>query len=524
MKHIMRTFKAFTIMFAVAALMSGVLQTKCQALSCNESDQDLILLPGETYQLTMDNPEQTTSVVYTSSDTNVASVSETGLITVLNSGTVTIHIYSIDTEGWTYSDEVYVYAPAISADSLDINLYDMTADEDGSYAVGDAISFSYLPDEVSVYAVSSDAGLTATYSDSSWGSYMDLQILKTGNYTLTIYVSDKTFTVNINVRNLYFKRNKKTAGDISWGTSAEDTLSWHEGYSMLALYKGETATLKLKGVLSGEQVTWTSSNKSVAKVSGEGVVTAKSVGYATITATVGAFSLTYDVGVSYKTAIKALRYDIKNYWSTYSQPNRMAEGYYDCSSFVWRAYKSAGTYLNKNGGWAPTAAGLAEWCVKNNYMIYEGNVDVSKLLPGDLVFECDSTESNGRYKGIYHVDMFQGNGKLITVAREKYSYGVLYDVMVARPCVTVPKLNAKKSGKAIKLSWTSVYGATGYKVYRSTSKNGSYQLIATVKDATEYKDTTAKKGKTYYYKVRAFWKGSSHTYKGKLSAAVKKKR
>ncbi len=96
--------------------------------------------------------------------------------------------------------------------------------------------------------------------------------------------------------------------------------------------------------------------------------------------------------------------------------------------------------------------------------------------------------------------------------------------MVARPFVPTTAITAKKSGKSIKLTWKDIYGATGYKIYRSNSKNGKYKCIGTVKNAKEYKDTTAKKGKTYYYKMRAYWKMDGHTYYGKYSAAVKKKR
>ena len=46
-------------------------------------------------------------------------------------------------------------------------------------------------------------------------------------------------------------------------------------------------------------------------------------------------------------------------------------------------------------------------------------------------------------------------------------------------------------------------GAVKYEVYRATSKSGKYTKVATVTDATSYTDKTAKKGKTYYYKVKA---------------------
>ena len=72
-----------------------------------------------------------------------------------------------------------------------------------------------------------------------------------------------------------------------------------------------------------------------------------------------------------------------------------------------------------------------------------------------------------------------------------------------RPTVSI----TRSSGKP-KVSWTAVTGATKYKIYRSTSKTGTYSLVKTT-TAKYWKDTTAKKGKTYYYKVVAVHKNSS---------------
>ena len=66
-----------------------------------------------------------------------------------------------------------------------------------------------------------------------------------------------------------------------------------------------------------------------------------------------------------------------------------------------------------------------------------------------------------------------------------------------------PSVSVKLSSKKPKLSWKAVEGATKYYVYRATSKSGKYTKIATVTDATSYRDSKAKKGKTYYYKVKA---------------------
>jgi len=69
---------------------------------------------------------------------------------------------------------------------------------------------------------------------------------------------------------------------------------------------------------------------------------------------------------------------------------------------------------------------------------------------------------------------------------------------LGRPEVSV-KLNNK--GKP-RLSWDAVNGAVEYKIYRATSKSGTYTLLKTTTN-TYFANTGAKAGKTYYYKVKA---------------------
>lgn len=67
--------------------------------------------------------------------------------------------------------------------------------------------------------------------------------------------------------------------------------------------------------------------------------------------------------------------------------------------------------------------------------------------------------------------------------------------------------NVKSSGK-IKVTWDAVDGAVKYEIYRATSKNGEFKLMYTT-EGTSYTNTSAKAGKTYYYKVKAIAKNES---------------
>ena len=91
-----------------------------------------------------------------------------------------------------------------------------------------------------------------------------------------------------------------------------------------------------------------------------------------------------------------------------------------------------------------------------------------------------------------------------TIDGKKY-YGGKSGVKTA--VSTVSSLQAKAvRGKGIKLTWKSLKNVDGYVIYRKTGKNGSYKKIKTAADKKSggYTDKTAKKGKTYYYRIRAY--------------------
>lgn len=92
----------------------------------------------------------------------------------------------------------------------------------------------------------------------------------------------------------------------------------------------------------------------------------------------------------------------------------------------------------------------------------------------------------------------------------------------------VSNLTVTKSGLKVKVKWTNINGETGYQISKSTKKKGT-NIVATYKTTTgTYKKISATKGKTYYYKVRAYKKvtinGKSKTIYGPWSAVKAFKR
>lgn len=76
---------------------------------------------------------------------------------------------------------------------------------------------------------------------------------------------------------------------------------------------------------------------------------------------------------------------------------------------------------------------------------------------------------------------------------------------------------------AISLKWKKSEGAGGYLIYRSTSKKGNYETVATVKGGSvvTYTDKNLAAGKTYYYKIQAFKKNKDKRGLSPLSSAKK---
>lgn len=83
-----------------------------------------------------------------------------------------------------------------------------------------------------------------------------------------------------------------------------------------------------------------------------------------------------------------------------------------------------------------------------------------------------------------------------------------------------PALKLKTATNCVELSWSKAVGGVKYEIYRSTKANSGYQKITTT-TGLSYKDKKAKKGKLYYYKVKAITANSG--YSSELSKAVKAK-
>ena len=118
-------------------------------------------------------------------------------------------------------------------------------------------------------------------------------------------------------------------------------------------------------------------------------------------------------------------------------------------------------------------------------------------------------------KGTYYIKIEPSSSWL---APEGCRYTLLADYTKAP---SAPKISSVKAGKkSAVVKWKKVSGATGYYVYRSTSKKGGFKKVQTLKRASalSWKNQKLKSGKKYYYKVAAYKKVKGMTVVSPYSA------
>lgn len=224
---------------------------------------------------------------------------------------------------------------------------------------------------------------------------------------------EDVLTVTINEKDFLFRVNIEEKG-------------LNETTVVLAV--GDSYQLKLKG-FEDSPLIWSSDREEVAKISKKGKVTALSEGSSVITVNVDGETFAAVISVTSQLKKEVVNYT-RNYssGSKYSQPKRMQEGFYDCSSLVWRAYKKFG-HIILIDYYAPVAAAMGKYYEKNKKVIEGGvtreNIEKRAFMPGDLLF-VEGKRNNRRYRNIDHVEMIYGYSIEGIDAEGKPILGILY--------------------------------------------------------------------------------------------------
>lgn len=307
---------------------------------------------------------------------------------VTGAGSVYLTVVAKDEFGEEISERDYRIVSAIDMSNVTLEKTSIKG-----YRYGEV--YGYLTFQVKVNGLegiyAEDISFSYTSSNEDMGVYcyfdsgqIEISTSGVGVTQLEFIMNDKVFSLKLTVKQV----------KLSCGTS-------------LLMVEKDTKQIKVKGI--SEKVTWESSNPNVLSVSKSGKLKAKKTGNAVIIASVGTGKVGCAVSVVNATRKKviAMASKIGKNWK-YSQPKRMQNGYYDCSSLVWKSYKLEKKYFGMKN-YAPVAADVGKWCVQHKKQVKGNaykNIQKMKFRPGALTFQTGS--KNGRYKGIYHVEMFVG--------------------------------------------------------------------------------------------------------------------
>lgn len=315
---------------------------------------------------------------YTSENSGIAQVDQTGTVTPVSAGTTNILVDVTDSYGGTYhfAIPIRILRPHFSVEKMNL-AKGCTATLMLQDAGGLQGTFT-----------SSNTAVLTVRSSNSMG--VTIRANKTGKAVLSASISGVVFSCTVTVTNPKLKVE----------------------YGFYQTKKG--VQLKVSGTNSASVKQWVTENSAIASVSKKGYVKTKKMGSTVIQCRVDGKVLKYYLAVSTKKAVAAMRYGYKQLGKKkYSQARRMSRNYFDCSSFVYRCYRAAGKYLVRKTSWAPVAADIAKYYVRKGKRITAKTYyDESKLRPGDLIcFGGKKAKKNGRYQRIYHIAIYIGNGK-----------------------------------------------------------------------------------------------------------------
>ncbi len=210
--------------------------------------------------------------------------------------------------------------------------------------------------------------------------------------------------------------------------------------------------------------------------------------------------------------------------------------YIDKLALCYKAPKTPKTYIKIKAG----TKYIADYClyklkgVKSIYLpksvkyVYAVNLssckDLRRVYVGNKDIEFSPVSCQNKYTGntTYYIKS-NAYGAIKHFKENKCEYKTNWN-----PAKTTSLKAVGKTKTTAKITWKKQGYVTGYKVYMKTSKGGKWKKVATLKGSgsTSYTKKSLKKGKTYYFRVRAYKTVEGKTYHGaysKTDAAKTKK-
>ena len=232
--------------------------------------------------------------------------------------------------------------------------------------------------------------------------------------------------------------------------------------------------------------------------------------------------------LTWKAVSGAVKYEV--YRSTRQNSGYSLLGTTTSTSYVNTGASTGTTYyyrvkaVNRNGmasGYSNIVSGKAKAAAPAAPSVTAGNSSTGKprltwkAVSGAVSYRIYRSESRGTGYSLLGTTSSTSYVNTGAAAGKTYYYRVkavnrdgmasgYSNIVSGKATLPAPVLNiglSVSSGKPM-LAWDAVPGATSYRIYRSTSRDSGYSLLATT-TSTSYVNTSAAKGTTYYYRVKA---------------------
>jgi endoglucanase len=317
------------------------------------------------------------AVIWSTSDSLIAKVSSSGLVTGgISSGTTTI---TATTVVGGFSSSCQITVSSVSVNSLSVNPPSASINVNNTQQLTAIITPSNASDKI--VAWSSNNASVATVSPNGLVSG-----IAQGNATITATSNDGGKTASCNVTVNYI-----SVTNVSIYTQSTE------------MYSGETQQLSAiftPSNASNQNVSWSSSNESVATVSSSGLLTANNSGSTTITVT------TQDGGL---TDTVAITIEISSDIIIYRDSNDLITGWWDQNGTLTR---------QTSGGSEGVKCLLFDYSLNNWWSglgFWFPSVDVSILE--NLVIDFKGPTTSGAYTYIYLGDAHGNTSETYDVTR-----------------------------------------------------------------------------------------------------------
>ena len=251
--------------------------------------------------------------------------------------------------------------------------------------------------------------------------------------------------------------------------------------------------------------------------------------------------------LTWKAVSGAVKYEV--YRSTRQNSGYSLLGTTTATSYVNTGASTGTTYyyrvkaVNRNGmasGYSNIVSGKAKAAVPAAPSVTAGNSSTGKprltwkAVSGAVSYRIYRSESRGTGYSLLGTTSSTSYVNTGAAAGKTYYYRVkavnrdgmasaYSNIVSGKATLPAPVLNiglSVSSGKPM-LAWDAVPGATSYRIYRSTSRDSGYSLLATT-TSTSYVNTSAAKGTTYYYRVKACNAAGLSPYSNIVSARPSK--